>query len=224
MMSSPARFEIGASVICRNNSFIGHVKRVVADPVARRLTHLVIGPQQGRADDRLVPISMAHVEGSVVALSCDAEGFADLRPAFQPEFITGSRKESGYGPAETYLWSNYGRRDGSSGLRVSARGFDGSVGHHVRSEQVPVGDVEFRRGCGVIATDGAIGRLHGLINDPATSPITHLLLQHGHLWGQREIAIPVQCVRTMDSDVYLNVAKSDVETLPDVAHDALVPQ
>lgn len=216
-MNNVARFEIGAAVTCSNNTGIGHVKRVVADPLARRLTHLVIGPHHGQADDRLVPIAMAHAAGDGVVLSCDAVGFEDLRPAVETEFIAGSLDESGYGPEESYLWPNYGLSAGgmgTPGFRTSARPFDGSVGHDVVSEQVPPGDVEFRRGCAVIATDGPLGHLHGLITDPTTWRITHLILQHGRLWGQREIAIPIHCATTMNNDIHLNITKTTSKSSP----------
>jgi hypothetical protein len=133
-MDRRERFEIGARVSCRNDSVIGHLKRVVADPLAGCLTHLVVGPARGQAHDRLVPIGMAHVAASVIVLSCDAAGFEAL--------------QSGYGPDETYLWPNYGLSAGgmgTPGFRLSARTFNGNVGHDVVSDQVPLDDVELRR-------------------------------------------------------------------------------
>jgi sporulation protein YlmC with PRC-barrel domain len=226
-LSSSARFDIGASVTCAGHTTLGQVKRVVADPLARCVTHLVIGAHHRQADDRLVPIAMAHASGDGVVLSCGAAEFQAMRPAVETEFISGSLDESGYGPEETYLWPNYGLSlggMGTAGFRTSARAFDGLVGHAISSEQVPVGDVQFRRGCDVIATDGTVGHLHGLITDPDTSQITHLLLQHGHLWGHREMAIPIRCVTTMEDNIQLNVSTSEVDKLPDVAHAGLVPQ
>ncbi|MDQ2845909.1 MAG: hypothetical protein M3Y77_06080 [Actinomycetota bacterium] len=167
---------------------------------------------------------MAQVVQSTVVLSCDAAGFKELRPAVESEFIAASLDESGYGPEETYLWPNYGLSAGgmgTPGFRLSARAFNGNVGHDVLSDQVPLEDVELRRGSRVIATDGPIGHLHGLIINQADAHITHLLLQHGHLWGHREVAIPLHCVTTMTGDIRLNVSKSEVAELPAVAHAEL---
>ena len=44
------------------------------------------------------------------------------------------------------------------------------------------------------ATDGDIGRVQGLVIDAKTRQVTHVLLQEGHLWGQRELAIPIGAV------------------------------
>jgi hypothetical protein len=226
-MSNPVRFDIGARVTCRNDNPVGHLKRVVADPLARCLTHLVVGPVLSQDGDRLVPIGMAHMAGSVVVLSCDAAGFTRLGPAVETEFIAASLDESGYGPEETYLWPNYGLSAGgmgTPGFRLSARAFNGKVGHDILIDQVPSGDVELRRGSAIIAADGPIGRLHGLIIDQAGARITHLLLEHGHLWGHREVAIPLDCVMTMTGDIHLSITRDDVENLPAVAHAELIPQ
>ena len=223
-LSSVARFDIGATVTCSDSSHAGGVKRVVADPLQGRLTHLVVGKGLGDGEDRLVPIDMARPTSSTVVLTCDAAQFRQLRPAVETEFIASSLDQSGYGPEETFLWPHFGLSAGgmgTAGFRVSAQGFNGTVGHDARSHQVPAGEVELRRGSVVSATDGPTGRLHGLIIDQATSRITHLLLQHGHLWGHREVAIPLTCVATMPGDISLNISKDDVEKLPHVPHDAL---
>jgi len=231
-MNSPVRFDIGAKVTCRDDAVAGHVKRVVADPLAGCLTHLVVGPALSQEHDRLVPIGMAQVESSAVVLSCDAEEFEKLRPAVETEFIADGLGESGYGPEDTYLWPNYGlsaagvSAPGTSapGFRVYEQSFHGGAAHTVLSDQVPDGEVEFRRGSAVIATDGPVGHLHGLIIDPGTSQITHLLLEHGHLWGHREVAIPLSLVTTMTGDIKLSVPKSEIEGLPAVAHEEQVPR
>lgn len=222
--SNETRFDIGASVFCNDRNLAGEVKRVVADPLEGRLTHLVVGKGHGNGEDRLVPIAMARVEASDVLLTCDEAEFRQLRPAVETEFIAASLDEAGYGPEETFMWPHFGLSAGgmgTSGFRVSPEGFNGTIGHDVRSHQIPAGEVELRRGSLVVATDGPTGRLHGLIVDKATSRITHLLLQRGHLLSHREVAIPLTCVAAMPGEIRLNICKDDVEMLPAVAHGAL---
>lgn len=48
-----------------------------------------------------------------------------------------------------------------------------------------------RRGDYVHATDGDIGRVQSLVSDRGSRHVTHVLLQEGHLWGRKEVAIPV---------------------------------
>ena len=46
-MSAPTEFTIGSEV-CSSDGPCGVLARVVTDPVARALTHLVTGPKRGR--------------------------------------------------------------------------------------------------------------------------------------------------------------------------------
>jgi hypothetical protein len=87
-------------------------------------------------------------------------------------------------------------------------------------DRVPIGEVEVRRGEHVHATDGDIGRVQGLIIDPGDHHVTHVLLDEGHLWGKKEVAIPISAVTGVDSDgVRLNLKKDDVRDLAPVELD-----
>jgi len=44
--------------------------------------------------------------------------------------------------------------------------------------------------------------------------VTHILLREGHLWGRRDIAIPVSAVTSADPIIRLNITKKQVEELP----------
>ena len=46
-----------------------------------------------------------------------------------------------------------------------------------------------------------------------------MLLQEGHLWGHKEIAIPVSAVTRIDAGIRLNITKQQVENLPPVDID-----
>ena len=69
----------------------------------------------------------------------------------------------------------------------------------------------------VHATDGSIGRFQGLVIDPRSHHVTHVLLQEGHLWGRKEVAIPIKAVTEVsDEGIKLSLAKHDVQDLPPV--------
>jgi hypothetical protein len=65
----------------------------------------------------------------------------------------------------------------------------------------------------VDATGGEIGRVEGFVN-PADNKVTHVLLQEGHMWGRKEVAIPVSAVASVDAGIRLNITKQQVEDLP----------
>jgi uncharacterized membrane protein/sporulation protein YlmC with PRC-barrel domain len=85
----------------------------------------------------------------------------------------------------------------------------------VEYEHIPPGQLAVQRGTGVEATDGWIGRVDELAIDPKSGEITHLLLGEGHLWGKKEVALPISAIdRVFDEVVYLKLDKQSVEKLP----------
>jgi sporulation protein YlmC with PRC-barrel domain len=76
--------------------------------------------------------------------------------------------------------------------------------------------VEVRRGDRVEATDGSIGRIQGLVVDPKDHQVTHVLLQEGHLWGRKDVAIPIKAVSRVGDTIQLGISKQEVQDLPPV--------
>ncbi len=84
-------------------------------------------------------------------------------------------------------------------------------------ENIPPGAVAVRRGDRVAARDGHIGHVDGFLADPRDNHITHLVLRKGHLWGTREVTIPVaQIERIEDGAIMLKLDKAQVGALPSV--------
>jgi hypothetical protein len=46
--------------------------------------------------------------------------------------------------------------------------------------------------------------------------VTHVLLDEGHLWGQKRVAIPIGAATHVDDGVRFSLAKDDVRDLPEV--------
>jgi sporulation protein YlmC with PRC-barrel domain len=99
-------------------------------------------------------------------------------------------------------------------------GMDAELGPQATTyDRVPVGEVEVRRGEHVHATDGAIGRVQGLVIDPSDHHVTHVLLEEGHLWGQKGVAIPISAVTGVEDGVRLNLTRDEVRDLPPIDLD-----
>ena len=49
--------------------------------------------------------------------------------------------------------------------------------------------------------------------------MSHVLLQQGHLFGRRQVAIPIGAVTGVVDTVQLNITKQQVENLPPVTID-----
>jgi len=81
-------------------------------------------------------------------------------------------------------------------------------------DRIPKGDVEIRRASPVTSSDGHhLGHVDGFI--VATEDhIGHLVLEHGHLWGKREVVIPIGAVARVETDaVVLTLSKDEVGAL-----------
>jgi sporulation protein YlmC with PRC-barrel domain len=203
-VAESTQFTIGVDAVC-TDGVCGEVSRVVVDPVARTVTHLVIEPKHRRGLGRLVPLSLVDATAGEVALRCTMAEFDELGAAEETQFLPGS-SFSGYGPQQMLAWPYYGIGMGNSPLAVTY-------------DKVPLGEVTVRRGEHVHAIDGDIGRVEGLVIDPSDHHVTHVLLQEGHLWGRKEVAIPIGAVTGVDDGIQLNITKHEVQDLPPVEVD-----
>ena len=222
-MSDTTEYTIGSDVSC-SDGVCGELKRVVVDPVAKALTHLVVEPKHGGGAGRLVPVDLVDSAAQEVRLHCATAEFDALESAEETQFLPGASGQWAYRPDEMLSWPYYGLGMGS--MAMGNMGTD-SMGmgnmnagpRVVTRERVPVGDVQVRRGEHVHATDGAIGRVQGLVVDPADHHVTHVLLDEGHLWGKKEVAIPIGAVTDVTDGVQLSLTKDEVADLPPVELD-----
>jgi hypothetical protein len=206
-------FTLGARVSC-TDGFCGVLRRTIVDPAARTVTHLVIEPgHHHHTGGRLVPVELAGEAGREIRLRCTLEEFGRLDAAEEVD-VAGAAYDPGYAQAEAVM--GYGNV-GSMGVGGSVSGTVIGASHRTPilvSHAVPLGETEVEQHDRVHATDGEIGQVKGFAVDPADHKVTHVLLQEGHLWGRKEVAIPVSAVASVDGGVRLNITKKQVEELP----------
>jgi sporulation protein YlmC with PRC-barrel domain len=208
-MAETTQFTIGVEARC-TDGICGAVSRVVVDPVARVVTHLVVEPKHRQGLGRLVPLDLVDATSGEIRLSCTIADFEKLDFAEETQFLPGI-SYSGYGPGQVLSWPYYGL--GDLGLGV------GDVPPSVTYDTVPLGEVTVRRGERVHATDGEIGRVQGLVVDSRDHHVTHVLLQKGHLWGRKDVAIPIGAVTGVVDGIRLSMTKQEVQDLPPVDVD-----
>ena len=213
-MTETTQFTIGAEVSC-SDGVCGEISRVVVDPVARALTHLVVHQKRWGGLDRLVPLDLVDATAGEVRLRCTSAEFDKLDAAEETRFLPGGSGFEGYGQGQALSWPYYGMGMGGIGMGAMM----GNVPQAVTTDTVPVGEVDVRRGDQVQATDGDIGRVQGFVIDPRDHHVTHVLLQEGHLWGRKEVAIPISAVRRVDDGIRLKISKQEVQDLPPVDID-----
>jgi hypothetical protein len=249
-MTEATEFTIGIEVVCSDGA-CGELRRVVVNPVARALTHLVVEPRFQEGTGRLVPIDLVDSTVGEIRLRCSRSEFHALEEAEETHFLQGAPGQWGYGQGQMlslpYFALGMGMRGmggigmggmGMGGLGMGGMGMGmggmgmGGMGMGMRmgggmgmgpqattEDRVPEGDVEVRRGEPVHATDGAIGRIQGFVIDPTNHQLTHVLLDEGHLWGKKRVAIPISAVKDVDDGVRLTLTKGEVGDLPPVELD-----
>jgi sporulation protein YlmC with PRC-barrel domain len=209
------KLELGTPVRCTDGPF-GELADVVVHPLTRRLTHLVVEPHHSHRLARLVPVDLATAEEGrrpVVSLRCtledarrlpSVEEFAYLRlgefPANDPDWDVGIEN--------VLALPYYGYGFGQEAIE-----FDPHVS--MTYDRVPKGEVEIRRASEVTSVDGhRLGHVDGFLVD-GEDRITHVVLGHGHLWGRREVTIPIDAVAHVETDsVTLRLTKEEVGALP----------
>jgi len=213
-MDQTTPITIGAEASCTDGT-CGEVRRVVVDPVARAVTHLAVEPKGRLGLSRLVPLDLVDASGGEIRLRCTLAEFEQLDPAEETQFVPGTRGYAAYGPEQVLTWpyASLGGDPSVAGDAVSG------ISETVTFDTVPLGEVEVRRGEPVHATDGHIGHVEGLVINPGNHHVTHVLLQEGHLWGRKEVAIPISAVTSVEDGIQLSIAKADVQDLPPVNID-----
>jgi sporulation protein YlmC with PRC-barrel domain len=233
-MKQTIEYDIGSKVTC-SDGVCGHLTRVVVDPIARSITHVVVEAGYRHGTGHLVPIDLlSSSAGKAIQLRCTTAEFEALEDAKETHFLPGAGDRWDYEPGQMLSWPYYGHGSGMLGLGIAGdMGMDvggslGTVGMRtgprtVTNDRVPTGEVEVRRGDHVHASDGAIGRVQGLVIDPSDYHVTHVLLDEGHLWGKKRVAIPIRAVTRIDDDVRLNLTRDEVGNLPSVDLDDSEP-
>jgi sporulation protein YlmC with PRC-barrel domain len=203
--TAPAgRFRMGARVLASDGE-CGELARVVVDPVAQTLTELVVAPKHHPGLGRLVPVELVEaVESDQIHLRCSTARFHELDDAEEIQFVPADTDALGY-ESQALMWPYY-----SLGIPLSADR------HATLTDRVPTGEVEVRRGDQVHARDGWIGSVQGLVIDPTDHQVTHVLLQEGHLWGRKQVAIPIAGTSRVGDEIRVELTKQQVQELPPV--------
>ena len=192
-MAEETQFTIGDEASCSDGP-CGVVRRFVIDPATETVTHLVIEPKHRYEPGRLVPMDLIDTTAGAIRLRCTISELENLDSAEESELV----ETAGIG---------YSMPGGP------LTGIPEPVPIVVQ-DVVPVGEIEVSPGDPVHALDGEIGRVQGFLVHPGDHRVTHVLLREGHLWGRKEVSIPVSAVTGVEDGIRLNMTKRQVADLP----------
>jgi hypothetical protein len=185
----------------------GTMVAVTLHPVPRKVTHIVVEDNDG--NQRLISLDIINkTSHDEIWLKCTEDQLKQM-PLFQTtEFVARAPQQSGDWADEEGEWED--------GVDVSQFERTDNFGMPVVVENVPPGEIAFHRKTDIEATDGHIGEVDKLLIEPASGHIAHLVTRKGHLWGKKDIMIPLTAVDSIDYDsVYLNVDKDAVDSFPE---------
>jgi sporulation protein YlmC with PRC-barrel domain len=200
------QLHLGRPVHC-SDAELGSLADVVVDPNTRRITHLVVHTDNSA---RLIPIELARDADQRIELTCTVAEAGQLPRADNVEFLSlgevpANDVRGDVGIMEMVAMPNYEGAD-ILGTQISM-----TQSATVSYDRVPQGEVEIRRQSAVISSDDhVLGHVEGfLVADDGQ--VGHIVLEHGHLWGRREVTIPIDAVSKVENDrVYLSIPKDAV--------------
>jgi sporulation protein YlmC with PRC-barrel domain len=196
---------INAKIQCTDGS-CGRSTHVVLNPVSNTVTHLVVKEPGFAHPERIVSIDkIISSTPSEIRLRCSKAELEATDHFLEYEYLPVGKATGGAYQAEEELMFPYVLPI------LEPEGEYVALEH----EQVPPHELAVQRGANVEATDGYVGRVDAFLVAPENGHISHLILREGHLWGQKDITIPITAIRHIEEDtVYLKLNKAAIEALP----------
>jgi sporulation protein YlmC with PRC-barrel domain len=193
---------INAQVHCADG-VCGKSTYVVVNPTNREVTHVVVEASHFPHTEHLVPTEwIVRSTPRRIDLRCTAKELSTSEPFLRVEFVPGTTPYLSYGSEEFMMWPYALPEELLPALE---------------HENLPAGELAVRRGASVEATDGRVGKIDEFLINPTTGHISHLVLREGHLWGQKDVVIPVSEIDHIEEDVVnLKLDKQSVEALPTI--------
>jgi uncharacterized protein YrrD len=186
------------------NGRIGRSTYIILNPVTEEVTHVVVRENFNNHTERLVPMTdIQSSDTNMIRLACNKTGLSQMEPFEEVEFMPTTIPiiEASI-PSDGFAWPYV--------VAKQERHFVKIVQRHI-----PPYERDLRRGAHVYARDGRIGQIDEVVVDHETMHLTHLVLREGHLWGQKDVMIPVDEIeRIEEGSVYLKLDKQNIEALP----------
>jgi sporulation protein YlmC with PRC-barrel domain len=213
------RLDLDCTVTCADGAF-GELSDIIIDPGTRRVTHLVVQPAGHHHHHlaRLMPIGRARAGERAkpgVVLDCTVAEVNELRPIHTADYVRLGERPTRDGDSDVGIEDEFALPPaellGAGAMGIGMEPIDVDPHVTVSFDRVPTGTVEIRRDSAVTSSDGhQVGHVVGFVLDDQKQ-IARLLLEHGHLWGKRELEVPSASIeRILSDEVHLTLSKDEV--------------
>jgi sporulation protein YlmC with PRC-barrel domain len=197
----------GAGVECIDG-VCGVSTHIIINPIKNQVTHLVVKQNEFPHIERMVPVEwVTQTTSNLIRLKYTKEKLGHQETFTETEYVKLEPSDiPSYAPAPftggMYMYWPYSVAESERYIPVE-------------HEHVPPGELAVRRGARVEATDGHVGQVDEFLVDPKHEHITHLIMREGHLWGQKDVSIPLSAIGRIEEDtVHLKLNKDEVGALP----------
>ncbi len=213
LASKSTSFDPKCSILFRHLADLQHGRSVciIINPIQKEVTHVVIKTKGLLGIEYMVPVGrISSSTPHQIQLNCTRKEMIEMEPFIRSHFIGSEDSEYRYNQLtsfgleedEGFLWPYAAQED---------------LGTYIDEEQIPYDELGIHRGAHVEAADGRIGRVDEFIINPENDHMTHLVLREGHMWGKKDVTIPVSEIERMKDDVvYLKLTKTQVQELPGI--------
>jgi len=195
-----------AQVECRDG-VCGRSVYVLINPVIEKVTHLVVREDSSKTE-YIVPVDLvAETTADTIRLRCGKAEMKKMDPFVTTTFIEEKVPEPYYGYGGLYEYGSY--------YYFPYTIPEKTVEVPEEEQQIPPGELAVRRGTRVEATDGYVGKVDEFVVNPENGHIIHLVMREGHLWGHKDVIIPLSAMGEIREDtVFLKLDKQQIESLP----------
>ena len=199
---------LNAQVECTDGVY-GRSVYVLINPVIDQVTHFVVKEDSSPKTDYIVPVDfVTETKSDTIRLSCSKAELEKMNPFIKTTFVEDKMPNINFG----YMGGMYMRGSYYYLPLVSPERTELVPVEHL---QIPPGELTVQRGTRVEATDGFVGKVDEFVVNPENDHITHLVMREGHLWGKKDVIIPLSAMGDTRGDtVFLKLDKQQIESLP----------
>ena len=187
---------LNAQVECTDGPY-GICSNLIADPTTKQVLYLVVEEKNSKEHHIVSTDVLRNTTPTLITLNCSSEELIEMEPYIEASYVSG---DDPVAEEEGILFLPYA---------IPAEPITGKI------ESLPPDQLDAKRGADVEATDGRVGKIDEFLVEPLSGNFTHLVLREGHLWGKRDLTLPVTAIDRVEGGVvYLKLDKEKVKALP----------